>query len=639
MKLLCKLWLILSMFFFSALSSFSQCGNCTNSGAFSLETGFEIVKNSNQFYFVVEGCSLKIFEGSYPYQAYMPNNSTFNLCQRTNVPIDAVTDSLAITYTDLSCYETNALNNNTNLGIIGTVDIRDESGDGEDTGDDLYRWQITQNNSTNAGLYFTVSNAGSSNATLNVYTLNKGGSYNDVCTSNCPVSCLSYTDVDNVCDNPDYYCSDADPTFNSQIEYQTTLAQLSKQPMAFRPLSSHQGEISEVFLMDVMSQGGSLQNSYDYFEGIFKAFPKDIQYYILINAAGVSNRDSSIQALKSQIQDLSKQLDKPPFFVNTMDYCPMIEQACVLLNGENCDCDEATLNVGSQWAQDAFTVATGPGGFPILLHPLPFTDFTDYFAAMELSAATSYRTKHTLFPFDGGNILAGDSYLLVGADEMSNAMISLFGRVNKNLFDEIDTLFKIQFGVKEILWLGDTDFTHPYPSGTNYPNGNYQPIYHLDMFITPGGSIKENGTEKEILFVGDLKTLPNSELGDAENLVDRMSKDLDLIAKNLASQKLKGKPIKVIRIPLPLLAQTNGNQSSGSVFSLNNGVMEVRNNKSKTYFMPEYENDQGQNTRDQARKIFQKAGIKVVDVEGNFAQSSLTTQSSLHCRTLVLRRK
>ncbi|TAI48986.1 hypothetical protein [Flagellimonas allohymeniacidonis] len=171
------------------------------------------------------------------------------------------------------------------------------------------------------------------------------------------------------------------------------------------------------------------------------------------------------------------------------------------------------------WAEDAYvTGVSGENGKTYLLEPISFHRYGDAVIADYISKATELESFQTPAYFQGGNVLVGDDFYLIGLDY---AVKTAFGGIIDTNANEYNFIDKARVVFKTYLD-GYKDLIFPYHSLKPAPKksyelvkigeeyfleikgegfGTYQPIFHIDMFISLLGRNTLNNKYK--LMVGD----------------------------------------------------------------------------------------------------------------------------------------
>jgi hypothetical protein len=217
----------------------------------------------------------------------------------------------------------------------------------------------------------------------------------------------------------------------------------------------------------------------------------------------------------------------------------------------------------SVWAEDGYVVVRDqPTGETFFVEPFAFPRYGDSLIADFISSGTGTGDTQAPLYFQGGNVLIGDDFFLIGADYPAETLRQYLGRVIvpnagesgeaavRRLYTEyLDT-------ARRLMYVGATI---PVPAETirdvtidgqqwrellyfgNRP-GTSQPLFHIDMFISLAG---RGPAGKYRLLVGDPKRAADA-LGEPAR-PHAMQEVFDNIARRLGQLGFE-----VIRNPLPL---------------------------------------------------------------------------------------
>ncbi len=216
----------------------------------------------------------------------------------------------------------------------------------------------------------------------------------------------------------------------------------------------------------------------------------------------------------------------------------------------------------SVWAEDGYVVARDAAGETFLIEPFEFPRYGDGLIADFVSNATAL--SHTQAPlyFQGGNVLIGDDFFLIGADYPAKSL----GYLNRVLIpapgeapaDAIHRLYREHLDDQRSLhFVGSTV---PVPTQTTRQieidgelwtevlhlgngQGTVQPLFHIDMFLTLAG---RDAHGRYRIVVGD-PGLAASVLG-----VPPWPHAMQEVFDNIA-QQLRDLGFAVTRNPLPLV--------------------------------------------------------------------------------------
>lgn len=395
-------------------------------------------------------------------------------------------------------------------------------------------------------------------------------------------------------------------------------------------LSDVYGKIEQV-LLTIPSKYGMDAVRKKYL-GILEALGGRVKYIILAPLRGDAPKSEQIQqywlALKHK------------------DWLPQ-EQAFIL--EQDFELDQRN-SPPTPWVQDPFSMLRGEDGWPIFLEPYYFGKNTrgqDQHIAEQVSAHTGYLMKSTRYFFEGGNILVGDDFMLVGRDTLVKNLQQYHYDVGpldhgyEAAVRHISCEFCHIFGVDAIIWLGTEE---PFPNETvGVHQGEFfrQVFFHIDLYVSLGG--KTAGGE-ELVFVAELREEDLVHAGvrnDAGWLSIKAA--LDSTAQQLAEahQRQFGPKFQVVRVPMGLTRFGSGNIAP---LSFNNCLTEVYQGI-KTAYLPHYQAKEESDAEnyfarlaDAAAEAYRDEGFSIVWVHGDFL-SSAPSFGSLHCIVKVIRRR
>ncbi|BDS12450.1 hypothetical protein [Aureispira anguillae] len=261
--------------------------------------------------------------------------------------------------------------------------------------------------------------------------------------------------------------------------------------------------------------------------------------------------------------------------------------------------------------------------------------------------------------FDGGNILVGERFVLIGADTES---------ANVSKEEELKEKFeKLLTGKKELLLLkGEPPQYYARPElietegeiknilATREIRGICcQPLFHLDLFITLAG--EKDGKEQLVIgkpVVGlpmkTLRGLPYHTLGMIYDQIYQTEYSIQQVIKQLEGASTE---FEIIRIPMPLTYHNDFKDHTIRKWywaTYNNCIVEVTKNSEKTVWLPSYLHDYKKHYgesysgwkddlapyEDEAKAIWKKLGFKVVMINAHFhmyAQSHGSLACLVNC--------
>lgn len=640
----CRQVLISLMLFSLNLYSLQaqDCNACDDpTHEWSFDQSFEIFIPQKTMTVNIESNLTCFFKSDqFPIQVTIPQGqNAYTITPNAEVPTQGILTSTFLA-TTTTCFASST-SNSAPIGVIGTVDVRVGQDEASETTWDYTWWVVPTSDSGDQSLWFSMVDGNL------VVTWEINSSVTESSCSGKPVNCncsprISDMD-DSFCDNTT--CTEGGAvtiplTYSSPDEqYQTFVEELSDNPPTYHLLDDAMGEIESMYLMDIVESGASVKEVVQRYSGIFEAFSPQLDYYTLVNLNGTSLNRREKMSLYHRYRTEVRRANRKTNIIEPIDYCSILEGENLQAGNTCANCNEQLVTIPTEWAQDPFIVLTQQEPAPLLLTPLPFTDFSDYFAALELSAVTNMEVKLTPFDFNGGNFLNTGGLLLIGADDLASSMYSFFGFTNPNLIPQMRNMLELSFPDEKIEFVGDTLFHSNTEAQGEYLSGTYQPVYHLDLFLTPGGVTQQNGTDSLLWFVGDVAVYNPDSLAYDTTSVNDIKAQIDAIAASLAKVEVKGVPTKVVRIPLPMYINEATGSVKGAYLSLNNCIVERLSGTSGNVYLPLYPNTLPAKFWEEAAEIFEGQGFAVKEVHGYFTQSALYEGASLHCATKVLKRK
>jgi hypothetical protein len=304
------------------------------------------------------------------------------------------------------------------------------------------------------------------------------------------------------------------------------------------------------------------------------------------------------------------------------------------------------------WAEDPYVVvedASIKRRATYLLEPFTFRRVSDAVIADIVSDATYIRSFQSPLYFQGGNVLIGDDFTLIGADYPANTLALVEQTGHIRVPDDIEAaeyvhqLYQQTFDPKRrLIYVGTT---LPVPQETSRQimingerweeviyvgTGEAQPIFHIDMFISLAG---RGRSDKYRLLVGSPRMA--DEILNQAPLPHAMAAIFDDMARTLSQQDFE-----VIRNPLPLtyLDDPQAKVRMWYFATANNCLVQI-DGQDKRVWLPTYGHGAWSNLKaiDKANKrIWQKLGFNVTELADfhPFAQNL----GSVHCIKKYLER-
>lgn len=400
---------------------------------------------------------------------------------------------------------------------------------------------------------------------------------------------------------------------------------------SFRALSSAYGKIEEVLLTFPGNTSGDkvkVSQLLHEYEGVWKSINNRVKFYVLAN-----HEKRALHALIGP--DFEAALDQ---LEDSQNY-ELIPIVADMLN------DTSGLPpTNRQFAQDAFLIINDDRGNRAILESYNFKTKGDRDVAEMLAAQTDFVIQPTRYDLEGGNILIGDDYAIVGADtfEKNLHFFESYSRPQQEKL--LRRHMKRVFGVSYLI----VPKISQSPKTPNYGfsiGDGLQALYHLDLYCTLGGRHPEQN--KELIYIGNLVPYldpdhENHPRGFVEHQgeFNSLKKALDDTAKffDAYNKEEPGPKFEVVRVPLVFQHIPNGKPL---LRSYNNCLVEYYEGR-RVFYLPKYdEHDRlikhDRSNERRVQSMFRSNYGIVIWVNGNF--SSLAKQvASLHCITKVLKR-
>jgi hypothetical protein len=232
----------------------------------------------------------------------------------------------------------------------------------------------------------------------------------------------------------------------------------------------------------------------------------------------------------------------------------------------------------SIWAQDAYVALTDQSGQPLLCESVHFPRVDDATIADVFSAQTNKSALQSYLYFQGGNVLEVGPYVLIGKDYIEENL----GRAFLETEGKILQAFEEVFG-KPVIPVGRPTII-PEAHRRVLGGGLYQPIFHIDMYITPTGKKAANGK--------DIVAVASPRLGRAAVGEHPKASDHDVYFDEAATQLAAH--FEVVRTPL-LPAFVRQRTPDGLIerhyyLSFNNAIVENYAGHSNVY-LPTFSQD------------------------------------------------
>lgn len=287
------------------------------------------------------------------------------------------------------------------------------------------------------------------------------------------------------------------------------------------------------------------------------------------------------------------------------------------------------------WARDPALALRGDGRFDDGVQLLVTKDLErrDDLAALKLLAdQDGFSLADADLDFEGGNMLFGEDHVFIGADTI-NALD------NPVMIDQVvpETAEKTIIGCRKTppiqltrkAMAGEDEWREIFHF--HNAQGTQQPIFHIDMFISPAGKDKDG---RQVVLVGD-PALAAEILEEPLHPLS-LSEHFDEIADDLTAQGFT-----VIRNPLPMIYKDDIEERQRIWYyaSSNNVLVQKTAQKVNAVWVPQYGHDHWpelSKTDACNTEIWEKLGFQVHPIPDG--QKLAENLGGLHCLTNVLQR-
>jgi hypothetical protein len=368
---------------------------------------------------------------------------------------------------------------------------------------------------------------------------------------------------------------------------------------------------------------------YQRYGTIFKAFGDRVTFVILANHVKVNDHNAEYEFAAEFEKALAASHLSPTHHVVVLGTAHIPEQGG----------DPSIAH--SYWAQDPFVVMCDENGQIVLLEPMFHTHTENSLLAEQLASSANILLKPTRYRIEGGNILVGDDFALIGKSILEVNRLRFFAHLPiEEGQNAVTAELKRVLGLKYILWVGfDSPTTMPF--GIFQDNEKHQHIFHIDLFITLGGKDKNSGDE--IIFIpkptiDDTIFVGNDQANWKEDF-DQLTKVFNDLADvfRLNHETTPGPRFKVERIPMGIEVSSKG---IATLYSYNNAHVEWYHGIKRIY-LPHYPkfNSTDKPVQDRARRRLEGLGYRVAFIDSSFDAYTKYGRGSLHCLSKVLMRE
>lgn len=364
------------------------------------------------------------------------------------------------------------------------------------------------------------------------------------------------------------------------------------------------------------------------YASIFKAFGDRVSFVILANNVKIDDHAAEYE--------MSKQ------FEEALVSSHLFPQHHVIVIGTASpkDPEESQGCAHGFWAQDPFVVLRDEHGQTVLLEPMFHTHRENALLAEQLASSTNLLLRPTRYYIEGGNVLVGDDFAMVGMAVFQKNYEAYFSHLPLHRAkEELTGEFKRLLGVKYLIWVG-FDMPRIMPLGLLQDPYNLQPLFHLDLFLTLGGKNPETGDE--VLFVGAASPENTVYLGDAKAdcaiSIQAFNQAMAGLGRQLETfhEREAGPKFQVEHMPMGLEIDAD---FKAHVYSYNNAHVEWYHGIKRIY-LPKYPAFATaiHPMEEKARRLLTGLKYKVDFIENSFERYSKYGHGSLHCLSKVLAR-
>jgi hypothetical protein len=308
-----------------------------------------------------------------------------------------------------------------------------------------------------------------------------------------------------------------------------------KRPVPKQPriVSSAHGALGHILLCYPSFAGGE-DVFRDAFVDLFRKLPQSVELTVVAHASVVDDLEKTLAAERPEAE--ATIVEAPAYLHFTV------------------------------WAEDPYVVVEDVGSTPtrpFLVEPFAFPRAGDSVVADLVAEATELQSTQSPLFFQGGNVLIGDDFVLIGVDYLFETLDTFLRyRPVLGMPDDpgeaqlfIVDLFRQTFDPNRDLYFAGTrlgvpkvekrpviidgeQWTEVFHAGT----GHHQPIFHIDMFVSLAG---RSPSGRYRLLVGS-PALADDVLGRPQ-LPHALSEIFDDVARQLEAQGFE-----IVRNPLPL---------------------------------------------------------------------------------------
>ncbi len=402
-------------------------------------------------------------------------------------------------------------------------------------------------------------------------------------------------------------------------------------------LSDVYGKIEQI-LLSYPDVADNAKQIHDRYAGLLRALPRETKFVILAQFNPKLPENRSIprfaRKVKDQVAALLRDVEIESSYLEDVIIEPLFDyrefHEGMRISGKY----SPRHYYPSEWVQDPFVVLKSHENTYALLEPIQFkrsniSKLGDQLIADYVAAQLDFFVKPFPFQLEGGNLLVGDRFALLGSDILYKNWLLFRESMG---FADITNHFKWSFGIENIIWLGaESGWAQDY-SGLENDVELLQLLPHLDMFVTLGG---KTASGDDLVFVAELTD--DSCFAVDDNTRNRYNNYFDQVAYSLRAYRNDHVRFKVERLPIILY------NIGDMVFMPYNNCLVEQYDDVKNAYIPCFTPQSGsfrsrfQLVEDAAVKIFEEQQFNVKVVAGNYNTKS-RLNGSLHCMAKALKR-
>jgi agmatine/peptidylarginine deiminase len=350
------------------------------------------------------------------------------------------------------------------------------------------------------------------------------------------------------------------------------------------------------------------------YKAMFEAFGDRVDFIIM------GNFGDEAEKIKQELEDEGLR----PTLINTPWNCRKSKGGTTSAHGE--------------FIADPFVMMVSPTGDPILLEQYWDQECKNAFLAEQFADDMRVPILPTRYAIEGGNILVGDDYALVGRNLLArNRNLHHPGLDMSAAEKKITAEFCRVLGMRDVYFLGeDTEISFAKTAYPEHPEA-LQPFFHLDLYVTLAGHNKA-GDEIVLLAEIDLPSVSKDLTPSQRSILNQLNSSLKAVKDQLVkiSEECFGPKFAIEEIPMSGVFRTNTKGEDIFVpYSYNNAQVEWWHGISRIY-LPHYPGKEALENR--LRENLPGLGFgRLTFVEHDF-EDYAKQNGSLHCLTKVLRR-